>query len=326
MSSDDPLMSALGLGRLAGRLYERLVPHSGRSVPEVAAELDQTQEMLLERLEPLVDYGVVALEEGRVMVTSPAEAVARMISETAASAAHAHQRLQEVAAALPYLAGASSRPLPEIVHEREPLDGELALGALGVEHFRAVLRQSVGEIMLLRPDQWALPYEDELADLIGQAIRAGRRCRAIYPVRALTEATAILRQRAAIGEEVRLLPELPTRLIVLEGTHAVMPEPLGFAASPRVVVRQRGIVELAARYFEQLWQQASPLDQPAVEHRDQRRFLLEQLASGAQDEQIARRLGLSLRTVRRRVADVMSELGATSRFQAGVEAARRGWL
>ena len=38
------------------------------------------------------------------------------------------------------------------------------------------------------------------------------------------------------------------------------------------------------------------------------------------------KLGLSLRTVRRRVADLMTELGADSRFQAGVEAARRGWL
>jgi DNA-binding NarL/FixJ family response regulator len=59
---------------------------------------------------------------------------------------------------------------------------------------------------------------------------------------------------------------------------------------------------------------------------DLRRFLLEALGSGAQDEQIARRLGLSLRTVRRRVAELMEELGAQSRFQAGVEAARRGWL
>ena len=44
------------------------------------------------------------------------------------------------------------------------------------------------------------------------------------------------------------------------------------------------------------------------------------------DEQIARELGLSLRTVRRRVAEVLDELGATSRFQAGVEAVRRGWV
>jgi DNA-binding NarL/FixJ family response regulator len=105
-----------------------------------------------------------------------------------------------------------------------------------------------------------------------------------------------------------------------------MPDPLGYVHAPRLIVRQRGIVELATLYFEQLWARAAPLDEPATERSDLRRFLLEQLAAGAQDEQIARRLGLSLRTVRRRVAEVMTELGASSRFQAGVEAARRGWL
>jgi DNA-binding NarL/FixJ family response regulator len=58
---------------------------------------------------------------------------------------------------------------------------------------------------------------------------------------------------------------------------------------------------------------------------DLRRFLLQELAAGAKDEQIARTLGLSLRTVRRRVADLI-ELGVDNRFQAGVEAVRRGWL
>jgi DNA-binding NarL/FixJ family response regulator len=55
-------------------------------------------------------------------------------------------------------------------------------------------------------------------------------------------------------------------------------------------------------------------------------LLLLELAGGAKDEQIARALGMSVRTVRRRVADLMDELGADSRFQAGVEAVRRGWI
>ena len=58
----------------------------------------------------------------------------------------------------------------------------------------------------------------------------------------------------------------------------------------------------------------------------ERTFLLRQLLSGAKDEQIARTMGLSLRTVRRRIAELMIELGADTRFQAGAEAVRRGWL
>jgi DNA-binding NarL/FixJ family response regulator len=55
-------------------------------------------------------------------------------------------------------------------------------------------------------------------------------------------------------------------------------------------------------------------------------MLLRQLSRGAKDEQIARSLGVSLRTVRRRMADLFEELGVESRFQAGVEAVRRGWI
>lgn len=54
--------------------------------------------------------------------------------------------------------------------------------------------------------------------------------------------------------------------------------------------------------------------------------LLALMAQGLKDEVVARRLGLSLRTVRRRIAHLMAELDATTRFQAGIEAVRRGWL
>jgi len=324
MPHEDSLMSALGLSRASGRLYERLVHQSGESLVELAEDFELSVDSLLDRLQPLIDYGVVTIVGQRVDVTPPAEAVTRLISDTARSAARAHQRLQEIAAALPFITGSGGRA-PERADRAEPIDGELVLGNLRPDELRSLIRQTTGDILLLRPDQWTLPYEDELSEPIAEAVAAGRRCRAVYPVRVLSEAPGVVRHRAGIGEEIRLMPELPTRLIVLASTHATLPEPLGLTSSPRLMVRQRGIVELATLYFEHLWALAAPLDDPDMS-ADQRRFLLEQLASGAQDEQIARRLGLSLRTVRRRVADLMAELGATSRFQAGVEATRRGWL
>lgn len=56
------------------------------------------------------------------------------------------------------------------------------------------------------------------------------------------------------------------------------------------------------------------------------RMLLRLLAAGMTDEAAATRLGVSPRTVRRYVADLMEALSATSRFQVGVLAARNGWL
>ena len=125
-----------------------------------------------------------------------------------------------------------------------------------------------------------------------------------------------------------MISDLPTRMFVIGTTHAVVPEPLGLADEPRLLVRQRALVEALTMLFEQLWERAAPV--PALDlgeaRPDLRRFLLQQLAAGAKDEQIARTLGISLRTVRRRVADLLIELGVDTRFQAGVEAARRGWF
>ena len=50
------------------------------------------------------------------------------------------------------------------------------------------------------------------------------------------------------------------------------------------------------------------------------------LAAGLTDEAISRKLGLSDRTVRRVVSELMTMCSAESRFQAGVSAVRLGWL
>ncbi|MGO1974673.1 MAG: helix-turn-helix domain-containing protein [Propionibacteriaceae bacterium] len=48
------------------------------------------------------------------------------------------------------------------------------------------------------------------------------------------------------------------------------------------------------------------------------RYILHQLAEGATDEQIARVMSLSARTVRNEVAAIRKVMGVESRFQAGV--------
>jgi hypothetical protein len=54
--------------------------------------------------------------------------------------------------------------------------------------------------------------------------------------------------------------------------------------------------------------------------------VLEQLASGVLDQTAQRKLNMSSRTFNRRSAELLRELNSTSRFQAGVEAGRRGWV
>jgi DNA-binding NarL/FixJ family response regulator len=91
-------------------------------------------------------------------------------------------------------------------------------------------------------------------------------------------------------------------------------------------VRQGAVVAALTLLFELYWEKAVPVSELSGPHTTERVFLLRQLRAGTKDEQIARTMGLSLRTVRRRISQLMIELGADTRFQAGAEAARRGWL
>jgi DNA-binding NarL/FixJ family response regulator len=54
--------------------------------------------------------------------------------------------------------------------------------------------------------------------------------------------------------------------------------------------------------------------------------LLDLLRQGLKDRAIARALGIGERTVQRRLSRLMSTLGAKTRFQAAINAVRRGWL
>jgi DNA-binding CsgD family transcriptional regulator len=321
-------LSALGLTREDDRLYQRLLPLSGKKVEEVASALRIDPSDLPAQIAALEDRGVVRVERGRLQVLSLAAVVAGFVTREAEAAVRTRERLDDIAAAIPFLAAAAARPGPGEVENVQLLDGEVSSGGNALQLLTRMIEESRGEMLWLRPDAWNLPREAAVAEVVASAIATGRRSRAIYPVRALHEARDVLLARARAGERVRVVSELPTRMFVLGSTHAVVPEPLGMADEPRILVRQRALVEALTMLFELMWERAAPVpDMDFGEARPElRRFLLQQLAAGAKDEQIARVLGISLRTVRRRVADLLIELGVDTRFQAGAEAVRRGWL
>lgn len=324
----ESLITALGYTRDQERFYVRLLSQSGRELASAAQALLREPDELLVEIEPFVARGVVRLDGSRILVAGPAEAVSLLVQEVAEAAVLGQVRLDQVCAALPFLTATGARPRPGEVHGVGQIDGEVSSGGNVPGLLAALILQSKGDLLQLRPDQYRNGTSDPMVEVLREVVASGRRLRSIYPVRALQEAPEVLVSRVEIGEEIRLLPEVPTRMLVLGNTHVILPEPLGFADEPRSLIRQRGLVDALTLWFEELWDRAAPVTElvPFSSGPDLRRFLLQQLATGAQDEQIARRLSISLRTVRRRVAEVMAELGAESRFQAGVEAVRRGWL
>ncbi len=321
-------LSALGLSPEEERLYQRLLPLSGSEVDVVATGLRIAPDEVPGQIEGLAGRGIVRIERGRVHVLSLSAVVSSYVAREAEAAVRTRERLDDIATAIPFLAAAATRPGPGEVEDVQLLDGEVSAGGNPLQLLTKMIEESRGEMLWLRPDAWDLPREAAVAQVVASAIATGRRSRAIYPVRALQEARDVLLARARAGEKVRVIADLPTRMFVLglhprrraraarHGRRAADPGPAAGAGGGADHAVRADVGAGRSRAGHGLRRGAprpAPVPAPAA-------------GRGAKDEQIARTLGLSLRTVRRRVADLLIELGVDNRFQAGVEAVRRGWL
>ncbi|MCW2607780.1 MAG: erythropoiesis-stimulating protein [Frankiales bacterium] len=161
------------------------------------------------------------------------------------------------------------------------------------------------------------------AEVLGRGVSV----RSVYPTR-LREwpcLWAYTEQCVQAGEQVRLVESPPPRMVLRDREVAVLPLDTEDPEQGGLVVWSRPLVTGLLALFEAVWARAEPAFGVAeVSGHDPR--LLALLAAGAKDETLARQLGRGLRTVRREVAALLDDLGADTRFQAGVAATRRGWL
>jgi DNA-binding CsgD family transcriptional regulator len=190
-----------------------------------------------------------------------------------------------------------------------------------------VQRGTSGEVLSCHPVVDIDVDSPTYIDLIESQLSAGRPMRGLYPADVVHDPHRLewVRRWARAGEDVRLLVHALPPMAVFGNEVAMVSSTWGGGVPGHLLVRAPALVALVRELFDQYWLRATPLLPPA-EQVDERRQILELLMLGTKDETIARQLGISLRTVRRRIADLMDELGATTRFQAGLEAGRRGLL
>ncbi|NEC88372.1 helix-turn-helix domain-containing protein [Streptomyces sp. SID12501] len=134
----------------------------------------------------------------------------------------------------------------------------------------------------------------------------------------------------ARGGQTRTVPSLPMRLILCDRSIAVIPVNREASQEGAFVIHLSSVVAALSDLFDLVWDRATPLGDVPVLHcdgpSDRDLTILKMLEDGFTDEGIARKLGISIRTVRRLMADLLRRLNAQSRFQAGAEAVRLGWL
>ncbi len=152
-----------------------------------------------------------------------------------------------------------------------------------------------------------------------------------HTVRRDLATTAYVRAITAAGAEVRTTDELIDRIVVYDREVAFLPEQHVVGRNPgAVVVREPTLVAFVCKVYDHLWSGATQFtadaeDTPEVTD-DLKRSIVKLMAQGYKDELVARRLGMSVRTCRRYISQIMLDVEATSRFQAGVNVAQTGLL
>lgn len=128
------------------------------------------------------------------------------------------------------------------------------------------------------------------------------------------------------GGQARVVGQIPGKLSILDRKVALLPVDTTVLADGFQIVRDPDAVAELVALHRVLWRAGAPADGEVMDLPAHLAVILPALAEGEPDEVVSRRLGLSPRTYSRRVAELMTLLGARNRFQAGLEAGRRGWL
>jgi DNA-binding CsgD family transcriptional regulator len=328
-----------GVDERSERLYRAVLRHPQRTADELARILDWSPAEVTEAARPLLRVRLAQVTDtGKYLAPPPSSAIETLVS---AEQQRLHQRQEQVHQARTAVPDFTAEHIAGQAERWTPVPVDVVSGAEVAAVIEDLSRTTAGEVcsFVRRSRNPSFPY---LLAVGTQIMASGRRMRTVYPLAALDDDGELeaIRLWVGQGEEARIAPHVPTRMIVFGDEAVLIDASYDRESDTEIVVRAPAIVAALRELFERVWTHAvtvpklggssDGLARHAGSTRglteDDRKRTLELLAFGAKDEAVARHLGVSLRTVRRRVADLLDELGATTRFQAGMEAVRRGWI
>ena len=303
-------LETLGISEIEERVYEALLDRSGAT----SAELERV-------IEQLEQKGLATRTTGqprRFIPASPDIAVEALVLRRQDELRRARaeiQRLQERAAE----GAGDRRQMIELIttHEAERHVFEQMQNA--AKHELIFLERP--PILIAGPEQ---PNETEM-----KALARGVRYRSIADKAFLAIPGVPTRIRAdmAAGEEVRVVSQLPFKMVMADRSIALIPLNLERPGSPTLLVRSSALLDAFYAMFELLWSQAAPIaftrsgelrtGELASRLPEETGQLVPLLAAGLNDKAIAHDLGISASTLNRRIAELMKAVDARSRFQLG---------
>ena len=316
----------LGLNEVQQKVHELLVVQGGATVTELAHDAGLTEKDVTSALLGLRDAGLAETLVGgkRWGATPPEPALDALVHQHQQSLARVQAHAQQLAAQARHR---SERQRPdELVAIVEGQESTTA-------HFEQLQRAARREVLVFdRP-----PYPETAGTqpnaLQVERLAEGVAYRTVYDLSVLEDPGTFARVQADLssGEQARVLEGVPLKLAIADRSMGLLPLSGGGEGSDTavLVIRASVLLDSLVALFEALWARAVPLtlgETPAGSADPELVEVVRMLATGMSDLRMARVLGTSERTVRRKVAAAMETLGAGSRFQAGMLAQRQGWL
>jgi DNA-binding CsgD family transcriptional regulator len=323
------------LGRLEIALYRRALASPTHSLADFARDLECSREELDKPVAHLLEMGLLRIEDDdSIIALSPmlAEATVLGAEDLELSARRASVEIRRDA--LRQLVGDWNSAFAERVQD-VAVDVVSDQGQIGnvLMHYAERCEYELLSVAPGRLPKTRIDSRTRIANLY--TLRRGIKLRALYQQVALNDrhSRSYLTELADNGAKVRFAASVPGRSLVIDRDVALLPIPTQEAGKHGLaVVREPNVVAWVVATFEQLWAEAQPLEDALSRDTEEpeldqtRAAILRLMAEGEKDEAISRRLSISVRTCRRQIADYMAQVGATSRFQAGVIAARAGHL
>lgn len=151
-----------------------------------------------------------------------------------------------------------------------------------------------------------------------RVLRRGIRVRCIYERSLLEEpdGRTYLDHWRDLGERQKIVESVPFRAAVVDRTMVLVPLSGHDRALTSLMVIRAGLGEAIAYLFDLLWDSQpgrAPVALPSRALSPQEISILSLMCEGASDHAIARDLGISIRTVQRRLHDLSRLFGVTSR-------------
>ncbi|MBV6698586.1 helix-turn-helix transcriptional regulator [Kitasatospora aureofaciens] len=327
------MLTALGLDNASEAVYRAMLAHPQEGVAALGARLALTDQQVRQALDTLSALALLrpsAEREAELRAVSPEIGMEILMARQQAELIAQQLRIEASRAAAAQL-------IADYADLRPAADHPGVEQLVGLDRIRdrltTLTREVREEVMTFAPDGGQKPENIESAkpldlDLLGRGIRM----RTVYldSVRNSPHTVDYVNWLSEHGGQVRTVPALPTRMIVVDRTTAIIPVHSDDTAAGAVVLTGHGTLTALCALFETIWAGAHPLGAAAQldEHglTAQEQTTLSLLADGHTDDAIAKRLGVSPRTARRIATDLMERLNARSRFQAGALAAKAGWL